>query len=125
MAVTNSAELVWLPKLDSFLEGVIGYGVCAANASAVQNDFGFWTDTFVFLNDRAWSEAFGHTNQNVAAKALADLGVLVKDGKHFKTKTPRSVGTRERLYRLRISLLRTDLGLQMSTSEISAPSVTT
>jgi hypothetical protein len=64
----------------------------------VQNDLGFCNETFVFLNDRAWSEAFGHTNQNESAKALAGHCVLVKDGKHFKTKTPRSVGTREHLF---------------------------
>jgi putative DNA primase/helicase len=125
LAVSNTAELVWLPKLEAFLGGAIGSGVFAADASAMQNEFGFWTDTFVFLNDLAWSKAFGPTHQTEAAKALADLGILGKDGKHFRAKIPRTLGNRERLYRLRISKLGADVRLLIAAAESSKHHTTT
>jgi hypothetical protein len=111
--------------LEAFLGGAIGSGVFAADASAMQNEFGFWTDTFVFLNDLAWSKAFGPTHQTEAAKALADLGILGKDGKHFRAKIPRTLGNRERLYRLRISKLGADVRLLIAAAESSKHHTTT
>ena len=100
-----ATTLNWIPMLDMFLESTLEDGFTLVRPAALGNAFGFWDEGFLYLNESAWSTAFGPANRTAAAKALADQGILVRDGKHYKTKAPSVIGNRDRCYRLRRTLL--------------------
>jgi putative DNA primase/helicase len=104
-ADTDATTLNWIPMLNMFLENTLEDGFTFICPAALSNAFGFWDDGSLYLKESAWSTAFGPANRTTAAKALADQGILVRDGKHYKTKAPSVIGNRDRCYRLRRTLL--------------------
>ncbi len=113
----GSSSAIWSSKLAEFLEATLEHGFSPVGPEVLRNAFGFWDDTSLYVNDHAWSTAFGAPNQKLAANALINQGSLIRDGNHYKTKAPRAAGSRERYYRLRRTSLEDRINVLIAAAE--------